>query len=146
MASPAKCPCRQVRLREGHSLAECQNTWSKTVSLRGARSPPGKVPAVGDTLQFVLAGVFEDESGTCDEVLHSLRDENLGGVSLRTDPSPYRDCDTTHVVAQDLALAGMQPRTDLNPEWLHPRRDRFGTPDRAGGTIEGREESVPHRL
>jgi hypothetical protein len=38
---------------------------------------PVEVPAVGDTLQLILADLPESEATPSDEVLHSLGDEHL---------------------------------------------------------------------
>jgi hypothetical protein len=47
---------------------------------------PVEPPAVWDALQFVLAGVFEDEPGTGDEVLHGLRGKHFGWAGFGSDP------------------------------------------------------------
>jgi hypothetical protein len=42
-----------------------------------------QVPGIGDALQLVLAGVFEDDAGTRDEVLHRRGDEHLVSAGKR---------------------------------------------------------------
>jgi hypothetical protein len=46
---------------------------------------PIQPPAVGNTLQIVVAGVLEDEAGSGDEISYGLRDENFGGSGLGRD-------------------------------------------------------------
>jgi hypothetical protein len=66
-----------IRVREGHSLAERQNTWSEALASGALAHYPVEVPVVGDALQLVLAGVLEGETGSRDEVLYRRRDEHL---------------------------------------------------------------------
>jgi hypothetical protein len=95
-------------VREGHSLAERQDTWSDGVSLRPVRSPLG-TDASGRARPSARApAVFENETGACDQVLHGLRNEDLGGSRERTDPCPDVDSETSNLPFDRFDLACVQ--------------------------------------
>ena len=61
---------------------------------------PVEVPAVGDTLELMLACILEGESASRDQILHGLGHGDLAGASQGADSSADVDGDATDVVAQ----------------------------------------------
>ena len=59
------------------------------------------MPAVGDALKFVLAGVLEDEPGARNEILHGGGHEDLGGTGERTHPGADVHGESLHIVSRE---------------------------------------------
>ena len=64
----------------------------------------------------MLAGVLEGEAGAGDQVLHRLRDEDLGCARGRGDPSADRHGDAPDLPVDQLTLARVHAGADLDPE------------------------------
>jgi hypothetical protein len=67
------------------------------------------VPAIGDTLQYVLPGVREREPAARDEVDDRSRHKDLTRAGLRRDARADVNGDPRDVVAVDLDLAEWMP-------------------------------------
>src|SRR5262249_30266672 len=82
----------------------------------------------------------------CHQVLDGAGDEHLGGRGGRYYPRPDVHGDAPYVVVRQFALARMKAGPDLDPERANLIADRAGAVDRTGGSIEGRQAAVPHRV
>jgi len=100
------------------------------------------MPAVRDTLQFVLARVVECQTRTSCDVLHRLRHEDLSGTGLRRDPCADVNGDPPELVADDLALTGVYPDAEVDPDLARGSHHRLRALDRHRGGVEGREEPI----
>src|SRR5689334_21628625 len=103
-------------------------------------------PLTRDAFGLVEAAVDEREVGTADEVAHRARDEHFPTLGERGDARPGVHHDSGEVVASHLTFTGVQSRPDLEAEALHIPGDLARAADRAGGTVEGSEETIPDRL
>jgi hypothetical protein len=103
------------------------------------------VPAVGDTLEVVIAYVFEHEAGANGEVLHGRRGPDL--IRPRQLRNPRTDVygDALDVCPDELDLAGVAPRPDAEADGPDSERDRHGAADGSGRTV-GRQEPVSSRV
>jgi hypothetical protein len=83
--------------------------------------------------------IAEPEARTSHQVPHGTGNHDLvrirGGGDARADVNR----DTHHLVARQLAFAGMQARADLKTERMDPLPDRSGTANRARRAVEGSE-------
>ena len=61
----------------------------------------------------------------------------------RGDARPYVDRDATDSTIRHLALAGVNPSSDAQPQFPDALDDVASTRKGAGGTVERREEAVP---
>src|SRR5687768_7186846 len=103
-------------------------------------------PAAGNALELVLAAVLEAQAGPRHEVGHGGRDADLAGARGSGHPGADVHGDPADVVADQLALAGVQPRPDLQAETGDRLADGGGPLDRARGPVEGGERTVARRL
>src|SRR5438270_12206768 len=88
------------------------------------------------------ASILEADARAGDEVFHRARHQHLACVRARCHASAYVHGETTDVRAHDLALAGVQPRADLQPDLGHRVPDRHRAADTARRAVEGGEEAV----
>src|SRR5918911_699338 len=100
------------------------------------------LPRPGDALQLVLAALLEGDPGAGDEVAHRARDEDLTRPGQRRHPRAGVDGDPAHLPVRELALAGVEPRPELEPESPDRLLDRVSRPDRACRPVKGGEEAV----
>src|SRR5512132_3344623 len=100
------------------------------------------MPAVGDTLQFVLARIVECQTRTGCDVLHRLGHEDLSCTALRRDPCADVNGDPPELVADDLALTGVYADAEVDADLARGPHDRLRAVDRRRGGVEGREESI----
>src|SRR5437764_9771908 len=105
-----------------------------------------EVPAVGDALQLVLAGIFEDEARARHEILDGRGDEHLRPIRDRRDPRTDVHRDPADLPVDRLDLTCVQPCADLDPEWANGLDDRLRAFDPTSRPIEGREEAVARRV
>src|SRR5690242_5249737 len=89
---------------------------------------------------YVLAG--EVESGSGDEVLDGLGDEDLRWLCEGADSGSDVDCHAADLVVDDLAFAGVQADSDLDAEARDRRDQRSGAMQCADGSVEGGEEAI----
>jgi len=82
------------------------------------------VPGLGDALELVLASVLEFDPRTGDEVLDGARNEHFAGLGHRCDPGADVDGDAAGLAVDQLALAAVQPRTNVEVELADPLLDR----------------------
>ena len=101
---------------------------------------PVQVPTLGNALELVLAGVLENETGPCDEVLDGGRDEDLGGSGERTDPHADVNRDAPNLIAIERDLASVKPRSDLDSDRSHRFGDGLSAPHASGRTVERGQE------
>jgi len=77
-----------------------------------------------------------------DEVLDRAGDEDLTGTCRIGHACPDVDRDTAQIVAEKLALSGMQAGAHIEAEWGDALPNRFGALNRARWPVEGGDESV----
>jgi hypothetical protein len=94
------------------------------------------VPVARDAFQRVPAPVGELDIRARDEIAHRVRDEYLARACQRGNPSTGVHGDTSPVVAPYLALTGVQPVSDLDPEPACVLGDRMRAVDRPRGPVE----------
>src|SRR2546421_12406747 len=87
-------------------------SWTLTAGL--SAHDRVEMPVVRDSLEHVHAPVFERQAGASHEVLHGARDQYLTWSREGGHPSADVDSDATDVVAGELDLARMHPRSDLH--------------------------------
>ena len=90
----------------------------------------------------MLAPIFERDLGACNEILDGVRSEHLARRSDGGDARSDDDGEATRLTVDDLALAGVQARSDVESEFGHCRHDRVGAPHRTSRPVETREEAV----
>ena len=103
-------------------------------------------PLVRQAAQDVLATRLERQPGAGHQVPDGAGRQHLARAGQRRDPLPDVDGDPADVVADQLALAGVQARPDLQPERPDRLDDRARTADRPGRPVERRQEAVAGRL
>src|SRR5205807_410397 len=101
-----------------------------------------EVPLAGDPVERVHAAIAELEPGAGDEILDGAGDEHLARARLRRDAGARVHGDAGHLAVDDLALAGMQPESQLEVAPLDRLANRAGTADRARRSVERDEEAV----
>lgn len=94
----------------------------------------------------MLSDVLEGEAAARGEILDGARDKDIGRASHRGDPSADRHGQPGVLALDDLALAGVDSRADLDVQLAHATRDLDGAWDGAGGAIEGGIEAVARRI
>ena len=103
-------------------------------------------PTPGDTLELVLAPVFEIDARTGDEVNDRARDKDFVRFGEIADALGHVDRDSGEIVAAPFDLTAVQPGADIQPQ----RSDDFaygrGAVDGSGRAIKGGQESVAGRL
>jgi hypothetical protein len=79
-----------------------------TFASGGALRNGGKQwPLSRDSFERVRAATLEPNSGTGDQILDCMGDQDLGGLGQCRYPGGRMYCDTTNVVADKLAFAGV---------------------------------------
>src|SRR5450830_555047 len=100
------------------------------------------MPPARNTLQLVVARIVEDESGAGDQVLDRLRHQDLRGPGLGGDAGTDRYRDPRALPVDEVALAGVHARADLDTELADPFSDLERAPDRARGPVKCRVEAI----
>src|SRR3954468_1793612 len=134
-SAPATCaPARRLR--------------SCKTAVRARRSEQREQrPAPRHVAQLVRAPVLEAEARSDDRPVDRPRREHLARLGESRDPRRDVHRDAADVVADDLALAGVQPRPRRQPERLQPLDDRLRAADRPRRRpVEGDQERVADRL
>src|SRR4051812_29625895 len=122
--------------------------------LGGSRVPPAPSPRhdgkdlhlAGKPLQLVHSTVFELDARAGDEILDGAGDEHLARPGERGHACTRVDGNAGDVAVVELALAGVEPGTNREPERHHAVADGGRAPDRASRAVEGREEAVAGRV
>jgi hypothetical protein len=96
------------------------------------------MPPVGDTLQLVLAGVFEHQPRARGEVFDRGADQNLPGAGERADPGADVDREAADAVTGEFDLPGMAAGADVQADLADGRAQRLGAADGPGGPVPGR--------
>ena len=94
----------------------------------------------------MLAPIFERDLGACNEILDGARSEHLARRSDRGDARPDDDGEASRLTVDDLALAGVQARPDVESEFGNCCNDRGGAAHRTRRPVEAREEAVTSRV
>ena len=105
-----------------------------------------EVPFIWNSLEAVSPPVLEAESRSRDQVLDGPRHEHLARVDHRNDTGSDVDGDPADCPVEELALAGVNPRPDLDPEIADTLHDRERAPDRASGPVERGKEPIACRV
>src|SRR5678815_5766975 len=112
--------------------AAASSRYSQRVSSEGAWEP----------LELPLTDVFQAHPGTCQQILHRSRDQNLTRIRLshgaRT--NVHGHAGNTDPVA--LNLPCVETHSDANAEFLYVFNDVRGAVHSATRTHEGREKSI----
>src|SRR4029453_9521236 len=107
----------------------------------------GKEPPLArDTLELLGAAVRKRDTRADDKALAGAGDEPLVRPGECADPRADVDGHAADVVADELALAGVQAGAHIDVERSHGVRDRSRTADPARRSVEGGEEAVAQRL
>src|SRR5215218_3034426 len=88
-------------------------------------------PFAGNALQLVYSALLELDARARDEVLDGLRDQHLPRPRQRSDARARVDREAAHLVAVELAFAGVDARADLEPTVRNRIANRGRTPDGA---------------
>src|SRR6188472_1719678 len=94
----------------------------------------------------MLAMVLEADRGSDDEVLHGRGHDRLPGVRVGHHARADVDRDAFYVSIGEVDLSGVEARSNVDPDRAQRLVDRLSTSDRAGRTVERREESITRRL
>jgi hypothetical protein len=105
-----------------------------------------QLPDVGKALQGVRSAVIETQTRSGDEVLDSAGYQYLARPGERCHARADMDGNSGDVVAAAIAFAGVHSCAHIQAKLAVAidRRDR--APDRAGGHVEGGEDSVARRV
>src|SRR5439155_23692783 len=122
----------------------CLRSWTRSY---GSGSAHGEeVPFARDALQLVGATVLEVESGPGHKITDRTRREHLPGPGLILHPRADHGGDAAELPGDPLALAGVEPRADLDPQ----RTDRVASGEAAAHgarrAVEGCVEPVTSRV
>src|SRR5437588_1808014 len=100
------------------------------------------MPFAGDAFEIVHAALFELDARSGDQVLDGSRDEHLAGLSMRGDSCSCVHGDPGDLAVDELALPGVEARTQVEPQSLDRVGDRAGAADRPRRSVERGEEAV----
>src|SRR5262245_42486742 len=112
----------------------------------GKRANGEETPVARNALEGGGAAVVELQPRAGHQVLDGLRDEHLPGGRLGRHPRPDRDRDAGDLLVDDLALAGVEPGAELEPQLGHRVPDRARAADRTRRPVEAGEEPVARRV
>jgi hypothetical protein len=76
-----------------------------------------KPPLARQALKFSHTSILKSDARAGDKVLNRARDDNLTGPSLRRYSGADMNCDASNFAVDELALAGVEPGTYLQPEF-----------------------------
>src|SRR5512135_23022 len=88
------------------------------------------------------AAIFKPDSRLGDQVLHRAGDQYFIGPRLCSYARADMNRDTDDFISNQLVLARMQPRPDLQSERVHGLADSSRALNRPGGRLERGEHSV----
>src|SRR5439155_22049992 len=93
----------------------------RTASTRKASDTFDSIDSPGfrNAFEHVLSALAEGDSRARDEILDRARDEHLAAARERRDPRTDMRGDPGDRRAEHLALAGVQPGPDIEPELAH---------------------------
>ena len=100
------------------------------------------MPLSGNPLEVVDPALAKLDAGPGDQVCNRAGDENLTGRRRRGDACAGVDRDAADSAVDQLHLAGMDARADVDPQLLEATDDLQRAADRPGRPVERREESV----
>jgi hypothetical protein len=101
-----------------------------------------KPPSASDTLQGVRPTIRETKPRSGYQILHRTGNERFAGASTRSDTRPDGHRNSGNFVSGHFALASVHTPANRQSKGAHDVANRTCTPDRAGRTIETREDSV----
>lgn len=101
-----------------------------------------EVPAAGNALQLVLASGLERDPRSGDEILHGLRDEDLGRSCKGSHSCADVDRDPLDFTAGNVDLSRVQTGPDLKAKGLYGFGDRQRASDTSSGSVERGQEPV----
>src|SRR5687768_1982775 len=119
---------------------------------RGAPAAPLRIarrverPHSRNSLELVVSALLEGDARARDEVLHRSGHEHFARGGERRDSSPGDHGDARELLADQLALARMDARTDLEVVLARAFDDSPRARDRPCGAVESTEEAVPGRV
>src|SRR5919197_3887134 len=126
-----------TRIRPSGCSITCRWPGTRSPSTRTSEACTGRTsasriepPRAGDALQLVLAALLEVDPGAGDEVANGARDEHLARPGERRHARAGVHGDPAHLPVRQLALAGVEPGAQLEPEAAHAVADRAGCSDR----------------
>src|SRR5439155_14195487 len=102
-------------------------------------------PFSGNSFERVRAATLEPNSGTGDQILDRMRDQDLGGLGQRRHPGCRMHGDTTDVVADELAFAGVKAGPYLDSEGVNGVADALRTAYRARRSVEPGQNAIAGR-
>src|SRR4030095_3962174 len=92
--------------------------------------------------QRAYAAIRETDPRAGDQVVHRTRHQDLTRSGERSDARADMQRNATQRTLVQLALAGMNPGPDLQPEPLYGRIGGQGAPDRARRTVERSDKAI----
>src|SRR5262245_47007473 len=95
-----------------------------------------ELPVAGDALELVPSSVFEVDARADRQISDGARREDLAGPGERGDARRDMDGHAADVLADDLALAGVEPRAQVDPERPDGVADGPARLHGARGTVE----------
>jgi hypothetical protein len=101
-----------------------------------------KAPLAGDPLELVLATFLESEVRPCDEVFDGRGHEHFAGPGPRRNACADVEREPRKPFIDRLALAGVQPGSQLEPEAPRTLPNRGGAANRPNGTVESGQETA----
>ena len=103
-------------------------------------------PLALDAFELMGAGFLESRAGADHEVARGSRRENLCRTGDRHHAGADVHGDACQLPVDLLALAGVEPGTYVQPDFLNRGRERRGGPQRLGGLGERGVEAVARRV
>src|SRR5437867_351470 len=104
------------------------------------------MPPPGDALEVVDPAVAELEARACDQLCDGAGDEHFPRRRLSGDTRAGVNRDAADAVVDQLDLAGVNARADVDPQVSQAIDDLERAADRARRTVERCEESVTGTL
>src|SRR6266540_4306667 len=105
-----------------------------------------EAPIAGYSLEGVRSAVLELDPRPHHQILDGARDEHLSGRGLGAHTGTDVDSHAGNVIPMQLALAGVEPRPNVDPQSVDLVGDRAAAADPPCGSVERRQEAVPHGL
>jgi hypothetical protein len=102
-----------------------------------------QLPGPRNAFEFALTAICELDTRADDEVPDGPGDQDLSGSCQGSHACGDVDGQPSEVITADLALAGMQADSQLDPECSDGLNDRLRAANGPSRAVEGCEEAVP---
>ena len=105
-----------------------------------------QTPFAGDPFEDISTPVLELKPRPGYQIFDGARHEDLAGSGMGRDPRADVHRNTAQFRAYPLALARVQPSSDLDPQVMHRTPNRVRASDRPGWAIEGRQDAITNHV